>query len=112
VRTIISWLSVICPDPRSDSHRSHLPRSRLEPSILALSLLRLLSQNRIADFHTLVETLAEDEGRKKDVLESKEVGWVMQVRGGIVTLGISVAAVRSALTSSNHPLLEPSSSDA
>lgn len=80
MRTIISWLSVICPDPRSDSHRSHLPRSRLEPSILALSLLRLLSQNRIADFHTLVETLAEDEGRKKDVLESKEVGWVMQVR--------------------------------
>ncbi|BGP22036.1 regulatory particle non-ATPase [Rhodotorula toruloides] len=58
---------------------SFLPGSRLEPSILALSLLRLLSQNRIAEFHTLVETLAEDEGRKKDVLESKEVGWVMQL---------------------------------
>lgn len=45
--------------------------------MFALALLRLLSQNRIAEFHTLLETLGES---KADVLDSAEVSWVLQVR--------------------------------
>ncbi|GAA5846525.1 hypothetical protein JCM9279_006726 [Rhodotorula babjevae] len=51
-----------------------LPASQNEAPLTALSLLRLLSQNRIAEFHTVLETL---EG--KPVVDSKEVAWVMQL---------------------------------
>ena len=55
----------------------------------ALSLLRLLSQNRIAEFHTVLETL---EGKK--VVDSKEVAWVMQVRRSPL-LGTALLAAHS-----------------
>ncbi|KPV76782.1 uncharacterized protein RHOBADRAFT_24603 [Rhodotorula graminis WP1] len=51
-----------------------LPTSHNEAPLTALSLLRLLSQNRIADFHTVLETL-----ERKHVVDSKEVAWVMQL---------------------------------
>lgn len=72
---------------RSRTARSStLPRSSNEAPLFALSLLRLLSQNRIAEFHTLLETLGEN---KADVLESGEVSWVLQVRfhGGLSLVG-------------------------
>lgn len=53
--------------------RSKLPKSTNEAPLFALSLLRLLSQNRIAEFHTLLETLP------KDTAESTEVAWVLKV---------------------------------
>jgi len=40
-----------------DSHSSILPRSEREFPIRGLNLIRLLSQNRIADFHTTLESL-------------------------------------------------------
>ena len=43
-------------------------------AITALNLLRLLSQNRIAEFHTVLETL------EKAILESTPVDWVLKVR--------------------------------
>ena len=56
-------------------HRSaSLPRSVNERPLLALSLLRLLSENRIAEFHTLLETVP------KEVVDSPEVAWVINVR--------------------------------
>ncbi|GAA6020267.1 hypothetical protein JCM8202_002599 [Rhodotorula sphaerocarpa] len=60
---------------------STLPRSPKEAPLFALSLLRLLSQNRIADFHTLLETLGE---KKADVLESSEVSWVLQLERSLM----------------------------
>ncbi|GAA5997037.1 proteasome regulatory particle lid subunit RPN12 [Rhodotorula paludigena] len=56
-----------------------LPKSANEAPLVALSLLRLLSQNRIAEFHTALETL---EG--KDVLDSSEVAWVMQLERSLM----------------------------
>ncbi|GAA5978882.1 hypothetical protein JCM10908_002722 [Rhodotorula pacifica] len=60
---------------------STLPRSSNEAPLFALSLLRLLSQNRIAEFHTLLETLGET---KADVLESGEVSWVLQLERSLM----------------------------
>ncbi|GAA5831176.1 hypothetical protein JCM11251_007784 [Rhodosporidiobolus azoricus] len=60
-----------------------LPSSSHEAPLTALSLLRLLSQNRIAEFHTLLETLTLDE-RKKSVVESKEVAWVLQLERSLM----------------------------
>ncbi|KAG0653478.1 hypothetical protein C6P46_002749 [Rhodotorula mucilaginosa] len=60
---------------------STLPRSSNEAPLFALSLLRLLSQNRIAEFHTLLETLGEN---KADVLESGEVSWVLQLERSLM----------------------------
>ncbi|GAA5883238.1 hypothetical protein JCM3774_000639 [Rhodotorula dairenensis] len=60
---------------------STLPRSTNEAPLFALSLLRLLSQNRIAEFHTLFETLGEN---KADVLESGEVSWVLQLERSLM----------------------------
>ncbi|GAA6043642.1 hypothetical protein JCM8097_000850 [Rhodosporidiobolus ruineniae] len=60
-----------------------LPASTNESPLTALSLLRLLSQNRIAEFHTLLETLGSDE-RKKAVVESKEVAWVLQLERSLM----------------------------
>lgn len=57
---------------------SSLPKSSNEAPLFALSLLRLLSQNRIADFHTLLETLP------KDVVESSEVSWVLKVERSLM----------------------------
>ncbi|KAK4052035.1 regulatory particle non-ATPase [Microbotryomycetes sp. JL201] len=57
---------------------SKLPKSQNEAPLFALSLLRLLSQNRIADFHTLLETMP------KDVVESKEVSWVLKVERSLM----------------------------
>ncbi|KAM0788033.1 hypothetical protein ACM66B_006232 [Microbotryomycetes sp. NB124-2] len=57
---------------------SKLPKSQNEAPLFALSLLRLLSQNRIADFHTLLETLP------KDVVESSEVSWVLKVERSLM----------------------------
>lgn len=71
-------LSKLIPRSRATCS-STLPRSSNEAPLFALSLLRLLSQNRIAEFHTLLETLGEN---KADVLESGEVSWVLQVRFG------------------------------
>lgn len=53
---------------------AYLPRSSNQSALFALSLLRLLSQNRIAEFHTLLETL------ESEIKESNEVGWVLTVR--------------------------------
>ncbi|GAA5957350.1 hypothetical protein JCM3765_000432 [Sporobolomyces pararoseus] len=47
-------------------------------SITALNLLRLLSQNRIAEFHTVLETL------EKEVVESKPVDWVLQLERSLM----------------------------
>ncbi|BGP37095.1 regulatory particle non-ATPase [Rhodotorula kratochvilovae] len=58
---------------------STLPASENEAPLIALSLLRLLSQNRIAEFHTVLETL---EGKK--VVDSKEVAWVMQLERSLM----------------------------
>ena len=57
--------------------------SALSPSVnqsplLALSLLRLLSQNRIAEFHTLLETLPTT------VTSSTEVAWVLQLERSLM----------------------------
>lgn len=57
----------------SITNSAYLPRSSNQSALLALSLLRLLSQNRIAEFHTLLETL------ESEIKESKEVGWVLTV---------------------------------
>ena len=40
-------------------HRSILPTSTSQPPLLGLSLLSLLASSRIADFHTVLETLDE-----------------------------------------------------
>lgn len=56
------------------THRDVLPASSNQPALTALSLLRLLAQNRIAEFHSLLETLP------RAILESHEVGWVTNVR--------------------------------
>ncbi|GAA5829545.1 hypothetical protein JCM3770_004792 [Rhodotorula araucariae] len=58
---------------------STLPASDNEAPLVALSLLRLLSQNRIAEFHTVLETL---EGKK--VVDSIEVAWVMQLERSLM----------------------------
>lgn len=52
--------------------------NKLEPSknqaaVTGLNLLRLLSLNRIAEFHTVLETLDQR------IVESKEVDWVLKV---------------------------------
>lgn len=52
---------------------SRIPKSKNQDSIEALALLRLLSQNRIADFHTTLELLPFK------VIESDEVKWVIRV---------------------------------
>lgn len=39
--------------------RSVLPASTSQPPLLGLSLLSLLASSRIADFHTVLETLDE-----------------------------------------------------
>ncbi|BGP13157.1 hypothetical protein JCM10213_000265 [Rhodosporidiobolus nylandii] len=56
-----------------------------ESALLSLSLLRLLSQNRIAEFHTLLETLGAAGDKKKSVLESKEVSWVLQLERSLMS---------------------------
>ncbi|GAA5912301.1 hypothetical protein JCM5296_000492 [Sporobolomyces johnsonii] len=55
-----------------------LPPSPEQAPLVALSLLRLLSQNRIAEFHTVLETL------KADVVESNEVAWVLQLERSLM----------------------------
>ncbi|GAA5861964.1 hypothetical protein JCM1840_006890 [Sporobolomyces johnsonii] len=55
-----------------------LPPSEFQAPLVALSLLRLLSQNRIAEFHTVLETL------KADVVESNEVAWVLQLERSLM----------------------------
>ncbi|GAA5988288.1 hypothetical protein JCM11641_006651 [Rhodosporidiobolus odoratus] len=60
-----------------------LPASASEAPLLSLSLLRLLSQNRIAEFHTLLEALGSDQ-KKKGLLESKEVKWVLQLERSLM----------------------------
>ncbi|GAA6005242.1 hypothetical protein JCM10207_002910 [Rhodosporidiobolus poonsookiae] len=60
-----------------------LPPSANEAPLVALSLLRLLSQNRIAEFHTLLETLGSDD-RKKAVVESKQVSWVLKLERSLM----------------------------
>ncbi|GAA5873621.1 hypothetical protein JCM16303_001182 [Sporobolomyces ruberrimus] len=47
-------------------------------SITALNLLRLLSQNRIAEFHTVLETL------EKEIVESKPVDWVLKLERSLM----------------------------
>lgn len=60
---------------------SILPSSTNEAPLLALSLLRLLSQNRIAEFHILLETLS------REITASKDVSWVMGVSSSLMVLG-------------------------
>ncbi|GAA5976815.1 hypothetical protein JCM21900_001603 [Sporobolomyces salmonicolor] len=55
-----------------------LPPSPHQAPLVALSLLRLLSQNRIAEFHTVLETL------KAEVVESSEVAWVLQLERSLM----------------------------
>lgn len=55
-----------------------LPPSANEAPLLALSLLRLLSQNRIAEFHTLLETLPEH------IVLSNEFGWVTSLEQNLM----------------------------
>ena len=57
---------------------STLPPSVNQSPLLALSLLRLLSQNRIAEFHTLLETLPSA------VTASTEVVWVLQLERSLM----------------------------
>ncbi|SCV72854.1 BQ2448_4391 [Microbotryum intermedium] len=52
---------------------SHLEESKHRAALSALSLLRLLSQNRIAEFHTTLETLSSS------LIQSKEITWVLEV---------------------------------
>lgn len=53
-----------------DDVADRIPKSKNQDAVEALALLRLLSQNKIADFHTKLETLPFA------VLESQEVKWV------------------------------------
>jgi len=55
-----------------------LPASSNQPALTALSLLRLLAQNRIAEFHSLLETLP------RAILESHEVGWVTNIERSLM----------------------------
>ncbi|GAA5920235.1 hypothetical protein JCM6882_003171 [Rhodosporidiobolus microsporus] len=84
-----------------------LPPSPSEAPLTALSLLRLLSQNRIAEFHTLLETLTLGAGsdRKKAVVESKEVGWVLQLERSLME-GSYSRVWQLCRTSSSLPLAE------
>ncbi|GAA5857636.1 hypothetical protein JCM8547_004309 [Rhodosporidiobolus lusitaniae] len=66
-----------------DDFASLLPASTNEAPLTALSLLRLLSQNRIAEFHTLLEALTLNKG-KKAVVESKQVGWVLHLERSLM----------------------------
>ncbi|GAA6007922.1 hypothetical protein JCM11491_006540 [Sporobolomyces phaffii] len=76
-------------------------------AITALNLLRLLSQNRIAEFHTVLETL------DKDVVESKAVEWVLQLERSLMEGSYSrvwslcrSTTSSSASSSSSLPLAE------
>lgn len=57
---------------------STLPPSVNQSPLVALSLLRFLSQNRIAEFHTLLETLPAA------VTSSTEVTWVLQLERSLM----------------------------
>lgn len=46
-----------CTSHLTPSHRSVLPPSKREFPVRGLNLIRLLTQNRIADFHTTLESL-------------------------------------------------------
>ncbi|GAA5978972.1 hypothetical protein JCM5350_004193 [Sporobolomyces pararoseus] len=60
------------------SSSSSTNSSSQRDSITALNLLRLLSQNRIAEFHTVLETL------EKQVVESEPVDWVLQLERSLM----------------------------
>ncbi|KAK4051270.1 regulatory particle non-ATPase [Microbotryomycetes sp. JL221] len=79
---------------------SKLPKSSNESPLFALSLLRLLSQNRIADFHTLLETLT------KDVVESNEVSWVLKIERSLMEGSYSRVWSLCSTTNSNLPRQE------
>ncbi|KAK4702808.1 26S proteasome regulatory subunit N12, partial [Phenoliferia sp. Uapishka_3] len=68
VKSLLSLLKV------SSKLGSVLPKSQNEAPLIALSLLRLLSLNNIAGFHTLLETLPTT------IVSSTEVTWVTHVR--------------------------------
>ncbi|SGZ07116.1 BQ5605_C031g10993 [Microbotryum silenes-dioicae] len=63
----MSLLSAFYAEP------SQVSPSQNRAALSALSLLRLLSQNRIAEFHTTLETLSSD------LILSREITWVLEV---------------------------------
>ncbi|GAA5894979.1 proteasome regulatory particle lid subunit RPN12 [Sporobolomyces salmoneus] len=73
----LSLLQSYYQDSSLTSKLSSSPSSQRD-SITALNLLRLLSQNRIAEFHTVLETL------EKSVIESKPVEWVLQLERSLM----------------------------
>jgi hypothetical protein len=50
----MAWFLVLC-------HRDELPESAYKYQLLGLNLLFLLSQNRVAEFHTELELLPADQ---------------------------------------------------
>ncbi|KAM0750159.1 hypothetical protein T439DRAFT_302081 [Meredithblackwellia eburnea MCA 4105] len=82
---------------------SVLPKSTNEAPLIALSLLRLLSLNNIAGFHTLLETLPAT------ITDSKEVTWVTHLEQCLMEGSYSrVWQLCRPNSSAKHPLPEPS----
>ncbi|GAA6061109.1 hypothetical protein JCM10212_006140 [Sporobolomyces blumeae] len=72
------YLSLLATYYHDRAVADRLERSHVEPCVTALSLLRFLSQNRIAEFHTALETL------QPAIVESNEVAWVLQLERSLM----------------------------
>ncbi|SCZ92090.1 BZ3500_MvSof-1268-A1-R1_Chr5-3g08331 [Microbotryum saponariae] len=68
----MSLLSAFYAEP------SQVSPSPNRAALSALSLLRLLSQNRIAEFHTTLETLSSD------LILSREITWVLELERSLM----------------------------
>ncbi|KDE02809.1 hypothetical protein MVLG_06668 [Microbotryum lychnidis-dioicae p1A1 Lamole] len=68
----MSLLSAFYAEP------SQVSPSQNRAALSALSLLRLLSQNRIAEFHTTLETLSSD------LILSREITWVLELERSLM----------------------------
>ncbi|GAA5924372.1 proteasome regulatory particle lid subunit RPN12 [Sporobolomyces koalae] len=105
----LALLSSFYQDPRIVTALSGSPSSR-QPAITALNLLRLLSLNRIAEFHTVLESLSVRDDAASSVLKSEPVEWVLQLERSLMQGSYSkVYALCSptASSSSSHSSTPP-----